>query len=71
MHIFYGHKHDLNMDEVPPTAYEPILSRTTTETETNTVTTATASTLIPAEDETAPLIVRPERAVDSGKNFIF
>jgi len=48
------------MDETTPTAYEPILSRTTT-------TTTTINASLPAEDESTPLIVRSEQPVDSGK----
>jgi hypothetical protein len=63
MHVSYGHKHDLTMDETTPTAYEPILSRTTT----TTTTTTTINTSLSAEDESTPLIVRSEQPVDSGK----
>jgi hypothetical protein len=78
MHAAYGHKHDLTMDETTPTGYEPILTRTTTTTTaietaltTDTITTTTINTSVPAEDESTPLIVRPERPVDSGKIFFF
>jgi hypothetical protein len=72
MHITYGHK----MDATSPTAYEPILSRSMTATETSittdTITTTTINTLLQAEeDESTPLMVRSEPAVDSGKNLIF
>jgi len=82
MHIAYGHKHDLKIDETSSIAHESILSRTTIATETslttNTVTTTTVHTSIPEEEEeeTTPLISRPQQAVDSGKilqkkNFFF
>jgi hypothetical protein len=72
MHIIYGHKHDLKMEEILPTTHEPILSRTTTtdiETSvtTHATTTTTINTSLLADDETTPLIVRPERPVDTGK----
>jgi hypothetical protein len=79
MHIAYGHKHDLKMDEVPAAGYEPILSRTTTETETsvttNTVTTTTINTSVPTDsideqDEETPLISHRRYAVDSGKEVL-
>ncbi len=65
MHVSYGHKLDLTMDETTPTAYEPILSRTTTTTDI--ITTTTINTSLSPEDESTPLIVRSERPVDSGK----
>lgn len=73
MHISYGHRYDLKMDDVPSTGdYEPILSRTTTATATsittNTATTTTIETSLPTEDENTPLVTQPTRAVDSGKN---
>jgi len=77
MHVASGHKHDSTMDETTPTGFEPILTRTTTTTAietaltTDTITTTTINTSLPAEDESTPLIVRPERPVDSGKNFLF
>lgn len=68
LHITYGHRHDLVLDE---NGYEPVDSQTVTATETSmttdTVTTTTVNTSLLAEDETAPLIYRTEPAVDSGK----
>ncbi len=70
MHILYGHKHDLKMENPPPlTTPEPMLSRTTT-----TVAINSPSTNNPIDerdqstssDEITPLITRSEGKVDSG-----
>ena len=67
----YGRRHDPKLEESRSNDDEPIVSRMITATDTsittNTVTTSTVNTLLPAEDETAPLIYRTEAAVDSGK----
>jgi hypothetical protein len=71
MHVIYGHKHDLKMDDTPPLIVtEPILSRTTT------TTINTSPTINPtnendqsiSSDEITPLIQRSEGKVDSGKD---
>jgi hypothetical protein len=72
MHIIYGHKHDLKMDDPPPlSATEPLLSRTTTASinivsTTNPVDERDQST---SSDEITPLIVRSEGKIDSGNYF--
>jgi hypothetical protein len=68
MHIIYGHKHDLKMDDLPPlSATEPLLSRTTT----TSINTASAANVVDerdqstSSDEITPLIARSEGKVDS------
>lgn len=71
LHIAYGHRHGLKLEESHSDGDEQIDSQTITAIDTsittNTVTTTTVNTSLPAEDETAPLIYRTEPAVDSGK----
>lgn len=68
MHVIYGHKHDLKMDDpLPPSTSEPLLSRTTTISgalTTNQVDERDQST---SSDEITPLIARSEGRVDSGE----
>ena len=71
MHVLYGHKHDLKMDDSPPLpTTEPLLSRTATAINTtstnNPVDEREQST---SSDEITPLIIRSEGKVDSGKDF--
>ncbi|CAF3708092.1 unnamed protein product [Rotaria sordida] len=78
LHIAYGHKHDLTMDDTPTATYEPILSRTTTTetaplitTDTTTAATINTSQIESSVDEETPLVSRPRSAVDSvAQNFI-
>ncbi|CAF4639650.1 unnamed protein product, partial [Rotaria sp. Silwood2] len=80
MHIAYGHKSDLKIDDTLTTTYEPILGQTTAATEplitTNLVTTTTITTSqteypVNEHDEATPLISRPRQAVDSvAQHFI-
>jgi hypothetical protein len=69
LHIIYGHKHDLTMDDVPPVASsEPILSRTTiinASPAPNHIDDRDHST---SSDEITPLLTRSEGQVDSGKD---
>jgi hypothetical protein len=73
MHIAYGHKHDLKMDDVSPIASETLWSRTTSA--------ITINTSLPANpidereqstasDEVTPLVTRSDQAVDSGRKTI-
>lgn len=71
LHMLYGHKHDLKMDDtVPAPTSEPILSRTTVN---------TISIINPTDehdqstssDEITPLITRTEGEVDSSKHIYF
>jgi hypothetical protein len=74
LHIIYGHKHDLKMDDIPSIPIsEPILSRTTT---TTTIQTSSINNPIDerdqstSSDEITPLITRSEGNIDSSKIFI-
>ena len=68
MHIIYGHKHDLTMDDVPPIiSSEPLLSRTTTINASPAPNTNDERDQSTSTDEITPLITRPEGNVDSGK----
>jgi len=67
MHIIYGHKHDLKMDDVPPIiSIGSLMSRTTT------AAIDSSPTINRADEnyqsaEITPLIIRSEENVDSGK----
>lgn len=68
MHVAYGHKHDLKMnDPLPSATSEPLLSRTATISgalTTNQVDEREQST---SSDEITPLIARSEGKIDSGE----
>jgi len=67
MHIIYGHKHDLKMDDVPPIiSIGSLMSRTTT------AAIDSSPTINQADEnyqsaEITPLITRSEENIDSGK----
>lgn len=71
MHVIYGHKHDLKMnDPVPLSTSEPLLSRTTTTMVINTISTTDQvdeREQSNSSDEITPLITRSEGRIDSGK----
>lgn len=60
LHVKHGHKHDLKMDNSITTTYEPILSRT-----------EQPENSIEEQDESTPLVTRPQRAAYSGRRFCF
>ncbi len=71
MHIIYGHKHDLKMDDAPPIiSIGSLMSRTTT------AAIDSSPTINRADEnyqsaEITPLIMRSEENVDSGKQKLF
>jgi hypothetical protein len=72
MHIIYGHKHDLKMDDAPLSiTSEPLLSRTTTSINISpTMNPVDEHDQSTSSDEITPLITRSEGKIDSGKSFI-
>jgi len=68
MHIIYGHKHDLKMDDSPPIVIaEPLLSRTTTINASPIMNPVDERDQSTSSDEITPLIAKSEGKVDSGK----
>ncbi|CAF1048354.1 unnamed protein product [Adineta steineri] len=67
MHVLYGHKHDLKMDDAPPpnVTNEPLVSRTTIINSLSTPNRTDEFNQSVSSDEITPLIVRPEGNVDS------
>jgi hypothetical protein len=74
MHIIYGHKHDLKMDDTPRIiSTESLMSRTTTAAIDSSPTTNQADENYQSisSAEITPLIIRSEENVDSGKTKLF